>query len=199
MKASQLVLSLLLAATLAACSSTSPTSTAGNGANGANGLNGANGANDPSAAGYARNGVGVNGANGANGAAGADGSGAYSNSALKDPRNILSKRSVYFDFDSATVKGEYKPLVEAHSTFLKKNPQRKVQIQGNTDVLGSREYNLALGQRRAESVKNMMRVLGVPEGQLEAVSYGKEKPKATGTSDADNAQNRRADVAYDGE
>ncbi len=199
MKASQLVLSLLLAATLAACSSTSPTSTAGNGANGANGLNGANGANDPSAAGYARNGVGVNGANGANGAAGADGSGAYSNSALKDPRNILSKRSVYFDFDSATVKGEYKPLVEAHSTFLKKNPQRKAQIQGNTDVLGSREYNLALGQRRAESVKNMMRVLGVPEGQLEAVSYGKEKPKATGTSDADNAQNRRADVAYDGE
>ena len=199
MKASQLVLSLLLAATLAACSSTSPTSTAGNGANGANGLNGANGANDPSAAGYARNGVGVNGANGANGAAGADGSGAYSNSALKDPRNILSKRSVYFDFDSATVKGEYKPLVEAHSTFLKKNPQRKVQIQGNTDVLGSREYNLALGQRRAESVKNMMRVLGVPEGQLEAVSYGKEKPKASGTSDADNAQNRRADVAYDGE
>lgn len=199
MKASQLVLSLLLAATLAACSSTSPTSTAGNGANGANGLNGANGENDPSAAGYARNGVGVNGANGANGAAGADGSGAYSNSALKDPRNILSKRSVYFDFDSATVKGEYKPLVEAHSTFLKKNPQRKVQIQGNTDVLGSREYNLALGQRRAESVKNMMRVLGVPEGQLEAVSYGKEKPKASGTSDADNAQNRRADVAYDGE
>jgi len=205
MKASQLVLSLLLAATLAACSSTSPTNTAGNGANGANGangLNGANGENDPSAAGYVRNGVGVNGvngANGANGATGADGSGAYSNSALKDPRNILSKRSVYFDFDSATVKGEYKPLVEAHSTFLKKNPQRKAQIQGNTDVLGSREYNLALGQRRAESVKNMMRVLGVPEGQLEAVSYGKEKPKATGTSDADNAQNRRADVAYDGE
>ncbi len=199
MKASQLVLSLLLAATLAACSSTSPSNTAGNGANGANGLNGANGANDPSAAGYVRNGVGVNGANGANGATGADGSGAYSNSALKDPRNILSKRSVYFDFDSATVKGEYKPLVEAHSTFLKKNPQRKAQIQGNTDVLGSREYNLALGQRRAESVKNMMRVLGVPEGQLEAVSYGKEKPKATGTSDADNAQNRRADVAYDGE
>ena len=199
MKASQLVLSLLLAPARAACSSTSPTSTAGNGANGANGLNGANGENDPSAAGYARNGVGVNGANGANGAAGADGSGAYSNSALKDPRNILSKRSVYFDFDSATVKGEYKPLVEAHSTFLKKNPQRKAQIQGNTDVLGSREYNLALGQRRAESVKNMMRVLGVPEGQLEAVSYGKEKPKATGTSDADNAQNRRADVAYDGE
>ena len=90
----------------------------------------------------------------------------------------MPKRIVKAAIDSATVKGEYKPLVEAHSTFLKKNPQRKVQIQGNTDVLGSREYNLALGQRRAESVKNMMRVLGVPEGQLEAVSYGKEIGRA---------------------
>lgn len=118
---------------------------------------------------------------------------------LTDPKSILSKRSVYFDFDSSAVKGEYKPVVEAHAGYLKKNPQRKAQIQGNTDALGSREYNLALGQRRAESVKSMMRVLGVPENQLEAVSYGKEKLRATGSSDADNAENRRADVAYDGE
>lgn len=114
-------------------------------------------------------------------------------------KSILSKRSVYFDFDSSAVKGEYKPVVEAHAGYLKKNPQRKAQIQGNTDAQGSREYNLALGQRRAESVKSMMRVLGVPENQLEAVSYGKEKLRATGSSDADNAENRRADVAYDGE
>lgn len=118
---------------------------------------------------------------------------------LTDPKSILSKRSVYFDFDSSAVKGEYKPVVEAHAGYLKKNPQRKAQIQGNTDAQGSREYNLALGQRRAESVKSMMRVLGVPENQLEAVSYGKEKLRATGSSDADNAENRRADVAYDGE
>ena len=118
---------------------------------------------------------------------------------LTDPKSILSKRSVYFYFDSSAVKGEYKPVVEAHAGYLKKNPQRKAQIQGNTDAQGSREYNLALGQRRAESVKSMMRVLGVPENQLEAVSYGKEKLRATGSSDADNAENRRADVAYDGE
>lgn len=176
MKAIQLVLGLTLAAALAACSSTGSS-----GAAGANGQNGANGQSDPSAAGYNRNGVGV----------GADGS--SSGDPLKDPKNILSKRSVYFDFDSSAVKGEYKPAVEAHAGYLKQHPQRKVQIQGNTDVQGSREYNLALGQRRAESVKSMMRVLGVPEGQLEAVSYGKEKPRATGTTEADHAENRRAD------
>lgn len=183
MKAIQLVLGLTLAATLAACSSTG----GANGATGANGANGANGQLDPSASGYGRNGVGVGG----------DGSG--SGDPLRDPKSILSKRSVYFDFDSSAVKGEYKPVVEAHAGYLKKNPQRKAQIQGNTDAQGSREYNLALGQRRAESVKSMMRVLGVPENQLEAVSYGKEKLRATGSSDADNAENRRADVAYDGE
>ena len=119
--------------------------------------------------------------------------------ALTDPNNILSKRSVYFDFDSSAVKGEYRPVVEAHAQYLKQNTARKVQIQGNTDARGSREYNLALGQRRSESVKQAMRVLGVPEAQLEAVSFGKEKPRATGTTAADYAENRRADVVYDGE
>ena len=203
MKAMQLVLGLTLAAALAACSSTGGSAGAGanSGANGANGMNGANGANgqfDPSVSGYNRNGVGSGGVGGADGSASGAGYGANGNP-LKDPKNILSKRSVYFDFDSSAVKGEYKPVVEAHAGFLKKNPQRKAQIQGNTDVQGSREYNLALGQRRAESVKSMMRVLGVPEAQLEAVSYGKEKPRATGMTDADHAENRRADVAYDGE
>ena len=119
--------------------------------------------------------------------------------ALTDPNNILSKRSVYFDFDSSAVKGEYRPVVEAHAQYLKQNTARKAQIQGNTDARGSREYNLALGQRRSESVKQAMRVLGVPEAQLEAVSFGKEKPRATGTTAADYAENRRADVVYDGE
>ena len=118
---------------------------------------------------------------------------------LKDPNNILSKRSVYFDFDSSAVKGEYRPVVEAHAQYLKQNTARKAQIQGNTDARGSREYNLALGQRRSESVKQAMRVLGVPEAQLEAVSFGKEKPRATGSTAADYAENRRADVVYDGE
>ena len=134
--------------------------------------------------------------------AGQSGSGAASGQIMDpfNPQSVLAQqRSVYFDFDSYTVGDQYRGLVETHAKYLVSAPQQRVTIEGNTDARGGSEYNLALGQRRAESVKNMMRVLGVPEGQLEAVSYGKEKPKATGTSDADNAQNRRADVAYDGE
>ena len=86
-----------------------------------------------------------------------------------------------------------------HAEFLKANANHKVVIQGNTDARGSREYNLALGQRRAESVKQAMQVLGVPEQQLEAVSFGKEKPRANGNSEADYAQNRRDDIVYDGQ
>lgn len=118
---------------------------------------------------------------------------------LKDPNSPLAKRSVYFDFDKSVVKDEYKPTVEAHAGYLKEHANRKVQIQGNTDARGSREYNLGLGQRRSEAVKQSLEVLGVKSSQLEATSYGKEKPKATGTSEADYAENRRADISYDGE
>jgi peptidoglycan-associated lipoprotein len=118
---------------------------------------------------------------------------------LNDPNSPLAKRSVYFDFDSYVVKGEYKDLVSAHASYLTGHPAQKVVIQGNTDSRGSREYNLALGQRRAESVKKSMEVLGVPEKQLEAVSFGKEKPKATGHTEADYAQNRRSDIVYGGQ
>ena len=89
--------------------------------------------------------------------------------------------------------------LEAHAAYLKAAPQHKVVIQGNTDARGSREYNLGLGQRRAESVKRSLAVLGAKESQLEAVSFGKEKPKASGNTEADYAQNRRADIVYDGE
>ena len=118
---------------------------------------------------------------------------------LHDPNSPLAKRSVYFDFDSSTVKGSDKPTVEAHAGYLKDHADRKVIIQGNTDSRGSREYNLGLGQRRAESVKRSLEVLGVKEQQLEAVSLGKEKPKATGSTEADYAENRRADILYNGE
>ncbi|OHX13392.1 OmpA family protein [Chromobacterium sphagni] len=117
---------------------------------------------------------------------------------LNDPNSPLAKRSVYFAFDSSTVDGAGKEVVANHSDYLKGH-DKKVIIQGNTDARGSREYNLALGQRRAESVKHAMEVLGVKESQLEAVSFGKEKPKATGSSDADYAENRRADVVYQGQ
>ena len=100
--------------------------------------------------------------------------------ALKDANNILSHRSVYFDFDKYDIKSIYQNLVEAHAKFLVSNSGQKVLIQGNTDERGSREYNLALGQKRAEAVKKALGLLGAKEAQLEAVSLGEEKPKATG-------------------
>ncbi|HVB46802.1 MAG TPA: peptidoglycan-associated lipoprotein Pal [Burkholderiales bacterium] len=118
---------------------------------------------------------------------------------LKDPNNILSKRSVYYDFDQYDIKDEYKPIVEAHAEYLRAHPDTKVLIQGNTDERGSREYNVALGQRRAEGVKKMLILLGAREGQIEAVSLGEEKPRDPGRSEAAYAQNRRSDILYPGE
>lgn len=118
---------------------------------------------------------------------------------LKDPANILSKRSVYFDYDSNLVKDEYKPLVTAHAKYLSQNRSAQMTIQGNTDERGSREYNIALGQRRAEAVKQMMTLLGAPAGQIETVSFGEEKPRAQGEDDKAYAENRRADLVYRGE
>ena len=109
---------------------------------------------------------------------------------------VLAKRSIYFDLDSFEVKPEYRSLVEAHASFLRKNSGRKVVVEGNTDERGSREYNLSLGQKRAEAVKKMLVLLGVPESQLEAVSFGEEKPKAQGKDEAAFAENRRGDLSY---
>ncbi|MDR2876176.1 MAG: peptidoglycan-associated lipoprotein Pal [Methylobacillus sp.] len=118
---------------------------------------------------------------------------------LTDPNNILSKRSIYFDFNKDDVKPEYRPLVEAHAKYLKQHPDAKIMIQGNTDDRGSREYNLALGQRRAVSVKNAMNVYGASDNQIETVSYGKEKPRCAEATETCWAQNRRADILYSGE
>ena len=115
---------------------------------------------------------------------------------LNDPANILSKRSVYFDFDSFSIKDEFKSVVEAHGKFLAGNPERKVIIQGNTDERGGSEYNLALGQKRAEAVRRALSLAGARDSQMEAVSFGKEKPKATGSTEEAWAQNRRADIVY---
>lgn len=115
---------------------------------------------------------------------------------LDDPKGILAKRSVYFDFDSFIVKDEFKPVVEAHAKYLSANKGRKIVIAGNTDERGGREYNLALGQKRAEAVRKSLSVLGVSDAQMEAVSFGEEKPKATGSDEASWAENRRADIIY---
>ncbi|SAK50742.1 peptidoglycan-associated lipoprotein [Caballeronia arationis] len=115
---------------------------------------------------------------------------------LNDPNSPLAKRSIYFDFDSYAVKDEYQSLVQQHSTYLKGHPERRVLIQGNTDERGTSEYNLALGQKRAEAVRRAMSLMGVADTQMEAVSLGKEKPTATGHDEASWAENRRADLVY---
>ncbi len=118
---------------------------------------------------------------------------------LKDPSNILSKRSVYFDFDSNAVKDEYRGLIQAHARYLVEHREARAKIEGNCDERGSREYNLALGQRRAEAVKKVMTVLGVPDSRIETTSFGEEKPVAMGHDEESWAKNRRADVKYAGE
>ena len=118
---------------------------------------------------------------------------------LKDPDNILSKRSVYYDFDSNLIKDEFKPVVAAHARYVRQRNSTAMRIEGNADERGSREYNLALGQRRADAVKQMMRLLGVSADQIETISYGEEKPRALGSDEASWAENRRADILYRGE
>jgi peptidoglycan-associated lipoprotein len=118
---------------------------------------------------------------------------------LKDPNNILSKRNVYFDFDSYAVKDEFKPLVTAHANYLAANKSAHVTVQGNADERGTHEYNLALGQRRAEAVKKTMTLLGATDAQVDTVSFGKEKPRNPGHDESAWAENRRGDLVYRGE
>jgi peptidoglycan-associated lipoprotein len=117
----------------------------------------------------------------------------------KDPASPLSKRSIYFDYDSNVVKDDYRSVIEAHAAYLVAHKDAKVVLQGNTDDRGSREYNLALGQRRAEAVRKALSVLGAGEAQLEAVSFGEEKPRAVGDTEQAYAENRRADIVYSDE
>ncbi|MGI9149939.1 MAG: peptidoglycan-associated lipoprotein Pal, partial [Limnohabitans sp.] len=103
---------------------------------------------------------------------------------------------IYFDYDSFAVKAEYQSALEAHARYLRADRNRRVNIEGHTDERGGREYNLALGQKRSEAVRRALSVLGVPEAQMEAVSFGKEKPVAQGSDEAAFAQNRRAALNY---
>jgi peptidoglycan-associated lipoprotein len=103
---------------------------------------------------------------------------------------------VFFDYDSFVIRPEARPVIASHAQFLQANKQRKANLEGHTDDRGGREYNLALGQKRADAVRQALSLLGVPESQLEAVSFGKEKPLATGGSEADQAQNRRVEIRY---
>lgn len=117
--------------------------------------------------------------------------------AYLDPNNPLSKdRSVYFDFDEFSIKSDYQALISRHGSFLAANPKVAIKIEGNADERGSTEYNLALGQKRAQAVLNALKLVGAKESQMEAVSWGEERPKASGSDESAWAQNRRADLAY---
>jgi peptidoglycan-associated lipoprotein len=106
------------------------------------------------------------------------------------------EHSVYFQFDNSSLTEKDRKLVEAHAQYLRQHPDLKVRVEGNADERGSKEYNLALGQRRAESVSKAMKLLGVKDDRVEAVSYGEEKPRAQGHDEQAWSQNRRSDIQY---
>ncbi|MDX8386401.1 MAG: OmpA family protein [Gallionella sp.] len=115
---------------------------------------------------------------------------------LNDASNILAKRSIFYPIDVSVVQGSDKPLVQAHAKYLAEHANRNIRIEGNADERGSNEYNLALGQHRADGVKKMMVLGGAKSSQIDTVSYGEEKPRAGGHSEAAWSQNRRSDIKY---
>ena len=121
------------------------------------------------------------------------------NNPLKDPNNILSKRAIYFDYNSDTIRAEFRTNIEAHAKYLKDHADAKTIVQGNTDERGTREYNLSLGQRRSVAVKKALNLLGVQDKQIETISYGEEKATTNCTDDDCFQNNRRADIVYEGD
>ena len=115
---------------------------------------------------------------------------------LNDPNSILAKRSVYYPFDVSVVQDEYKPLLLAHAKYLREHTSRDVRLEGNCDERGSTEYNLALGQRRADGVKKLLVLNGVNPAQITTISYGEEKPRLTCHAERCWKENRRTDLDY---
>jgi peptidoglycan-associated lipoprotein len=109
---------------------------------------------------------------------------------------VPQSRSVYYEYDKSEIKPDGAKLVDAHAQYLRQHPEIKVKVEGNADERGSAEYNLALGQRRADAVMKRMTILGVPADRIETVSFGKEKPKATGHDEQSWSENRRSDIVY---
>ena len=124
------------------------------------------------------------------------GGGAGAGALAPVPANLQQGNVIRFAFDSFEIPSEYLTLVDAHARFLSANPRRKVMLAGHADEQGGREYNLALGQKRAEAVRQRLTFLGVPDRQIEAVSFGEEKPVATGGGEDAYRQNRRAEISY---
>ncbi len=157
-------------------------------------------ATDPSAtAGASTSGMAGAPVSGATSAGAGAGGAAQGAAALKDPNNILSRRVILFEYDSFVVADQYKPMIEAHAKYLTANRNAKATLNGHADERGSREYNIALGQKRADAVKRMMTLLGVQEIQIETVSFGEEKPKNPASNESAWAENRRVEIVHAGE
>jgi len=161
--------------------------------------NAASGINDASTSGLNK-GSGMSGSEmGGSGMSGMSGSGDYASTLgpeFNDPNNPLSKRTIYFMLDSSEVMPDFVPVIAAHAQYLIANPAQHITLEGNADERGSREYNIALGEQRAKSVANMMKVQGVSESQLQIVSYGEEKPAAFGSDEEAWEKNRRVELVY---
>ena len=131
---------------------------------------------------------------GGSGITGSTAGGGIPSSALKDPRNILSKRNIYFDYDQFTVKDEYRPIVEAHAKYLQSNRSARAILQGHTDERGTREYNIALGQKRADAVRTFLIDHGVPENRIRAEGVASNQPIADNKTTGGRATNRRVEI-----
>ena len=129
-------------------------------------------------------------------ASGVAGEGALAMDPLKDPASPLAQRTVYFDFDSSVVKPEFQEMLKAHAAYLVDHPDRRLILEGHTDERGTREYNLGLGERRAQAVKRALVLLGAPAERIETVSYGEERPAAEGHDESAWRLNRRVELVY---
>lgn len=124
-----------------------------------------------------------------------DGSGAGA-AELNDPNSPLAVRVIYFDYDSSDIRADFESVVQAHASYLASHPQTTVTLEGHSDERGSREYNLALGERRALSLRRQLVLLGATAGQVKTVSYGEERPVVDGHDEQSYSQNRRAEIVY---
>ena len=129
---------------------------------------------------------------------GAQDQGAISSNPFEDPSNPLSKRTVYFDFDSSEIKSADREAITAHAKYLASHPQSKVVLEGHADERGTREYNIALGERRAKSVQQFMLLQGASQSQIDVISFGEERPVALGHDESAWSLNRRVEILYPG-
>jgi peptidoglycan-associated lipoprotein len=168
------------------------------------GAAGAGGAAGGAAGETVTNGTGA-GAAGAAGTAGGEapqrldavgGMGAGQAGSLDDPNSLLAKRVIYFDFDQSDIKSEFQAVLQAHAAYLAKNPSASITLEGHCDERGTREYNIALGERRANAVQRVLTLQGAAAGQVRVVSYGEERPASPGQTEEAWALNRRAEIIY---